>query len=53
MSFRIMLQLGFALMLLIFSTGVTLYEGSAILEDTREWRYTAIFFILRMGKLKA
>ncbi|MFJ5624780.1 YjdJ family protein [Peribacillus loiseleuriae] len=52
MSFRIMLQLGFALMLLIFSTGVTLYEGSAILEDPWEWKYTAIFSQMKNGQVE-
>ncbi|MFJ7974129.1 YjdJ family protein [Peribacillus sp. NPDC096379] len=52
MSFRIILQLGFALMLLIFSTGATLYEGSGILEDTWEWKYTAIFSQMKNGPVE-
>ena len=39
-------------MLLIFSTGVALYEGSAILEDPWEWKYTAIFSQMKNGQVE-
>lgn len=43
MSFRVIIQLVLASILLLFSTGVAWYEGSALLEHSWEWKHTAIF----------
>jgi Domain of unknown function (DUF4306) len=43
MNFKLGIQLGLALMIIIFSTLASWYEGSAILDDPWEWKYTAIF----------
>lgn len=43
MSIRILIQLGLASILLIISAGAAWYEGSEILDDPWEWKYTAIF----------
>ena len=40
--FRVMIQVGLSSMVLLFSTVVAWYEGSNILQDSREWKYTAI-----------
>jgi hypothetical protein len=41
-----------ASILLIFSTGFAWYEGSKILDDPWEWKYTAIFFQKVNGQVK-
>jgi Domain of unknown function (DUF4306) len=41
--FKMMIQLGLGSMLFLFSTLVAWYEGSNILGDPWEWKYTAIF----------
>jgi len=43
MSFRVIIQLVLASILLLFSTGAAWYEGSALLEHSWEWEHTAIF----------
>ena len=43
MSFKTMMQFGVSFMLLLFSTGAAWYEGSALIEDSFEWKNTAIF----------
>ena len=40
--FRVMIQVGLSSMVHLFSTVVAWYEGSNILQDSREWKYTAI-----------
>jgi hypothetical protein len=40
--FRVMIQVGLSSMVFLFSTVVAWYEGSNILQDSREWKYTAI-----------
>lgn len=52
MSIKILIQLGLASILLIFSTGAAWYEGSKILEDPWEWKYTAIFSHMVNGQVK-
>ena len=42
MSFRVVIQLVLASILLLFSTGAAWYEGSALLEHSWEWKHTAI-----------
>jgi hypothetical protein len=41
--FKIMFQFGLSFMLFLFSTIVAWYEGSNILGNSWEWKYTAIF----------
>ncbi|MBW3114585.1 YjdJ family protein [Bacillus sp. MCCB 382] len=41
MSIRYWSQLGVGLVVLVFSSMVSWYEGSALLEDPWEWRYSA------------
>ncbi|MBN8190600.1 YjdJ family protein [Bacillus sp. NTK074B] len=41
MSIRYWSQLGIGLVILVFSTLVSWYEGSALLEDPWEWKYSA------------
>ncbi|WP_409303937.1 YjdJ family protein [Peribacillus sp. SCS-155] len=43
MSFKILIQLGLSIMFLLFSTFAAWYEGSQILDDPWEWKYSAIF----------
>jgi hypothetical protein len=43
MGFRLVLQVGLALMLLLFSAAASWYEGSEIVDNSFEWKYTAIF----------
>jgi hypothetical protein len=52
MSIRMMIQFGLASMLLLFSTGSAWYEGSQILEDPWEWKYTALFSQMENGKVE-
>ena len=37
---RLIIQFGFSTLLLLFSTSVAWYEGSAILDKSLEWKYT-------------
>ncbi|MGM7701952.1 YjdJ family protein [Pseudalkalibacillus sp. Hm43] len=37
------IQIGFAIMLFLFATAVAWYEGSALLNDPWEWKYTTPF----------
>ncbi|WP_338472458.1 YjdJ family protein [Niallia sp. XMNu-256] len=41
--FKIMIQLGLSFMVFLVSTIVAWYEGSNLLQDTHEWKSTAIF----------
>ncbi|MBM7586391.1 hypothetical protein JOC86_002943 [Bacillus pakistanensis] len=43
MSLKNLVQLMFAILLILFSTSATWYEGSAILDNPWEWKYTALF----------
>lgn len=49
--FKIMIQLGLSSMLFLFSTIVAWYEGSNILGNSWEWKYTAIFSQLMKGEV--
>jgi len=52
MSFRVIIQLVLASILLLFSTGVAWYEGSALLEHSWEWKHTALFSGIVNGQLE-
>lgn len=52
MSFRVIIQLVLASILLLFSTGVAWYEGSALLEYSWEWKHTALFSGIVNGQLE-
>ncbi len=46
---KIIIQFGFSSILLLFSTAVAWYEGSAILDNPREWSYSTPFTQLLYG----
>lgn len=48
---RFITQFGVAAMLLLFSTAVAWYEGSAILDNPWEWRYSTPFTQLINGRV--
>ena len=52
MSFRVIIQLVLASILLLFSTGVAWYEGSALLEHSWEWKHTALFSGIVNGQVE-
>lgn len=52
MSFNIIIQSSIALMVLIFSTLASWYEGSKILHASWEWKHTAIFSEMVNGPVK-
>jgi hypothetical protein len=52
MSFRVIIQLVLASILLLFSTGAAWYEGSALIEHSWEWKYTAIFSGIVNGQVE-
>ncbi len=52
MSFRVIIQLVLASILLLFSTGAAWYEGSALLEHSWEWKHTAIFSLIVNGQVE-
>jgi hypothetical protein len=43
MNLKSIVQFMFAILLILFSTTATWYEGSAILDNPWEWKYTALF----------
>ncbi|WP_409303910.1 YjdJ family protein [Peribacillus sp. SCS-155] len=43
MSYKILIQLGLSSMIFLFSTFAALYEGSQILDDPWDWKYSALF----------
>jgi Domain of unknown function (DUF4306) len=49
MSNKLIFQFGLALMILLFSTLVTWYEGSEILDRPSEWKYSTPFTHLFYG----
>ncbi|MFC5588169.1 YjdJ family protein [Sporosarcina soli] len=52
MSFKMIIQLILASLLLVFSTGAAWYEGSAIEEVPWEWKHTAIFSQIANGQVE-
>ncbi len=52
MSFKMIIQFILASILLVFSTGVAWYEGSAIVEIPWEWQHTAIFSQMAYGQVE-
>jgi hypothetical protein len=51
LSVRYVIQLGSAIMLLIFFAVAAWYEGSEILDNPGEWKYSAIFTQLLNGEV--
>ena len=51
MSFKIIIQLGFASVLLLLSTGAAWYEGGTIVNEPWEWKHTAIFSQMANGSV--
>ncbi len=49
--FRMFIQFGIASILMLFSTAVSWYEGSAILDNPWEWRYSTPFTQLLYGEV--
>ncbi len=52
MSFRVVIQMVLASILLLFSIGVSWYEGSALLGHSLEWKHTAIFSGIVNGQVE-
>lgn len=51
--FKLILQVIFALILLVFSAAISLYEGSGIIDDfSWEWKYSAPFTNLFLGEVE-
>ena len=46
-----MIQLGLSSMLFLFSALAAWYEGSNILQNSREWKYTAVFSQMINGEV--
>jgi hypothetical protein len=53
MSFKVLIQLGFASVPLLLSTGVAWYEGSTLLNEPWEWKHTAIFSQMANGSVES
>jgi hypothetical protein len=49
MSIKLIFQFGLALILLLFSAGVTWYEGSEVVDNSLEWKYSTPFTHLLNG----
>ena len=52
MSIKVISQLVFTLLLFVFSTLATWYEGSTILDKPLEWKYTAVFSEIVNGQVE-
>ncbi|MCG7333805.1 YjdJ family protein [Sporosarcina sp. ACRSM] len=52
MSFKMIIQLILASLLLVFSTGAAWYEGSTIVEIPWEWQHTVIFSQMANGQVE-